>query len=136
MRDSLQVIEFNSDLHLSIVNQWLHRIDSYQMNAHNIPKIGFIVTYTDDFVAVAFLRMVEGGFAQLDGLATNSHMPAHLRDQAIDLVVEKVLNVADGLKITSVIANTKDYNTLLRSFRHGFVQLPQTLIARPGKLRG
>ncbi len=80
-------------------------------------------------LATAFLRMVEGGFAQLDGLCTNPAQPGEVRSQAIDKVVEHVISEAKSMGLKNIHAFSMDKNTLVRSLKHGFTATPHAMIA-------
>lgn len=93
------------------------------------PELGFVAHYEGIPVAVAFIRRVEGGYGQLDGLCSNPDFPGDMRSEAIDSVVLKIIHHAQHIGIKGLIAHSKDTNTLLRAKKHGFVQSDQTIIA-------
>ncbi len=86
----------------------------------SIPEIGFMAFEGSIPVAAAFLRRVEGGFAQLDGLVSNPECPSHIRHLGIDGVVSNVLNSAKKLGIKGVIAFTANKSTIVRASSLGF----------------
>jgi N-acetylglutamate synthase-like GNAT family acetyltransferase len=114
-------------MHLDLLNNLLtkrnHAVQS------EVPKIGYVAMHNDDMIAVAFLRMVEGGFAQLDGLASNPDYSGTIRHEAQDLVIDKCLKHAKSLGINHIYAFTSNIAPLTRSFRHGFVELPHLVVA-------
>jgi len=119
---------YDMSIHYLSMLGWLSARDCYLPHHSEIPKIGFVAYEGKDMVAMGFIRRVEGNYGQLDGLVSNPDMPPKLRSQAIDLVTQKIIEKAKSLKIKTLVAFTKDKNTLVRSFSHGFGQLPDTMI--------
>lgn len=93
-----------------------------------VPAIGYVAYCRGEPIACAFIRAVEGGYAQLDGLASNPSAPGEMRHSAIDLVVEKVMKEAKALGYKGMLAYSVDAATLMRSIRHGFKVMPHVLI--------
>ncbi len=93
-----------------------------------LPKLGLIVMLESEPVAAAFLRQVEGGFAMLDGLISNPTMPGYVRNEAIDMVVERIIGVAKCIGMPKLVAYSTDAGTLVRSERHGFKLTPSSVI--------
>ena len=93
-----------------------------------MPEYGYVVMSDDTIIATAFLRRIEGGFIQLDGLSTNPGMAPHIRNEAIELALSACYSKAKELGYTSILAMSMDSSTLLRSINHGFVRLPHALI--------
>lgn len=125
----MQITNFKWDEHFEVMFDWLEARGSYLPTEAETPEAGFVVYDKGTPTAMAFLRRVEGGFGQLDGLVTNPTQPGEIRGQAIDLVVEHILNLAQTLNIKSILSFSVDKNTLLRSVKHGFVPMPHILIA-------
>lgn len=123
------VLTFDKSQHVSHVCSWLEARGLSVPSEDDFPKIGFIIQHEGQFICCNFLRMVEGGYAQLDGMTSNPAIPAKLRDIANDLITCALLKAAKELKVKRIIAYSQDKNTLLRSYRHGFVEQPHTLIA-------
>jgi N-acetylglutamate synthase-like GNAT family acetyltransferase len=114
--------------HMTTILGWLRARNCYLPSYLEMPETGFVAMYRGEPVAMAFIRKVEGGFAQLDGLTSNPDFPGDMRSEAIDCLVSHLMKQAKGMGIKSVMAYTKDENTLVRSAKHGFVVVPQTLI--------
>lgn len=93
-----------------------------------MPKYGYVAIQGSVVVAMAFIRRVEGGYAQLDGLVSNSCLSASERHQGIDLVVSKVMEKAKSLGITTMTAASEDEGTIMRSQTHGFKKLPMAVL--------
>jgi hypothetical protein len=125
----MQVVAFEPKLHLSHISSWLEARKISVPNSKEFPKLGLVVQYEGKPIAMGFLRMVEGNYAQLDGMTTNPEASPELRNRANDVLTQNLLDTAKRLKIKKIIAFTLDENTLMRSFRHGFVKLSHSLIA-------
>ena len=125
----MEIMRFDSQLHYDELISCLRARDAYPTPKDELPTIGFVAFGGGKMIATAFLRRVEGGFAQLDGLMTNPSASSQERHVALDLVVDKLIEHARGLKIKHLIAFSNDSSTLLRSKAHGFVKQPYTMIA-------
>lgn len=124
----IEVRPFSLELHMSEIYSWLIERGAYTPTQAEMPKHGF-VAYTDGIpVAAAFLRRVEGGFGQLDGLVTDPLAPGEVRHEAIDALVNEILILSKELGIKAVTAFSVDENTLVRSLKHGFVKTTHSLI--------
>lgn len=98
-----------------------------------LPEVGFIVKNDrNQPVAAGFLRKLEGGFAQIDTLVSNSECEASERHEAIDLLVNSLISTGKQLGLLGLLAITKDLSILKRAEAIGFSKLEQhTLIALP-----
>lgn len=124
----METIPYNPELHKSYIRNWLEIRGLRISMIEELPKTGYITSGALGPIAAGFIRMVEGGFGILDSLITNPQATPQDRDAAIDLVVENLILKAKELKLSALIATTSDNHTLLRSSKHGFVQLPHTAI--------
>lgn len=124
----MNVVPFNRQ-HFAHIYKWLEARDAHFTPVDRVPGIGFMCYYNHKPAAAGFIRLVEGGYGQLEGLVSNPEFLPGTRSKAIDTLVERIIAEAKALQLISLIAFTGDKNTLERSSRHGFVQLPQTLIA-------
>jgi hypothetical protein len=88
----------------------------------------FLAYEKDEPVAAGFLRHIEKQYALLDSLITNPLSAPHLRDQAINAVVGKLILTAKKQGVLKILATSTDEHTLLRSRKFGFVASPHTLI--------
>jgi len=123
----VRVEAFDQDLHA-----WAMRVlfESRALGEQELTRTGFIAfDEQDEPVAAAFLRQIEGGMGLFDGLISNGHMTADLRDAGLDAVVLALIARARELNITRIMAFSEDEGTLKRSLRHGFVHLKHTTIA-------
>jgi hypothetical protein len=102
---------------------------AYTPTSDEMPSIGYIAFEDEMPIAAAFLRKVEGGYGQIDGLVSNPECPCHLRHIAMDIVIKRCISDAKALKITQLMAFCKDESPIMRSKRLGFVELPHKLMA-------
>lgn len=96
----------------------------------HLPEVGFVVWEGEKRIACAFLRRVEGNFGIYDSMATNPAISGPVRNEALDLLFEKMCNVAKEHSLLALLAHTADKSTIERSLRYGFRQLPGTIIAK------
>lgn len=112
--------------HYTTLSKWYKARGLEAPPEDELPKIGVMATD----VAVGFLRMVEGGFAQIDGLITNPRASAEDRHLGNNLITTELCAIAEKLGIKAIIANSTDLNTIARAERHGFVVLPHKLFVK------
>jgi hypothetical protein len=95
-----------------------------------LPKLGFIAYCNSEYqyIAAGFLRMVEGNIAQIDTLVTNPAIESSIRHEALNLIVDKLLESAKELKLLGVYAFTSDYSTIKRAEETGFRVKNQSVI--------
>lgn len=108
-------------------------LDISQIRMSNLPKIGYIALLNKQPVAAGFLRRVEGGYGQIDGLTSNAYLGSIIRHQGISKVVNSLLSEAKSLRLEGVLAITKDQGVLKRGIELGFTVVEQTLLALPLK---
>lgn len=96
-----------------------------------LPKIGYIAMLNDQPIAAGFLRRVEGGYAQIDTLVSNTYFGSQIRHEGINKVVGSLIEDAKILKLEGIIAFTGDSGILKRAKELGFKVIDQTLIALP-----
>lgn len=97
------------------------------LSKETLPKIGFIANQ-EHSVAIGFLRLVEGGFAQIDTLVSNAHLSSDIRHLGISMVIDKLIESAKDLKLKGIIATSLDKGIIKRAEDIGFRVIPQTLI--------
>lgn len=93
---------------------------------NTLPKVGF--RYQD--IAFGFLRMVEGGYAQIDTLVSNANYPSEDRHEAVTAVVNELLRVAKYMELNGIICFTKEPSIIARAKELGFHLVDQTIIAK------
>lgn len=95
------------------------------------PALGFLVFDSATPVAAGFLRMVEGGFAQIDTLTSNKGLSSSMRHEGISMVVDHLIKQAKVMKLKGIYAHTKEESVLRRAAELGFRHVPEVIIALP-----
>ena len=113
----------------------LHESQKYmgieQITMKNLPKIGYVAVMGGHPIACGFLRRVEGGFAQIDTLASNAHFGSKIRNDGITTVVAALIQEAKDLKLRGIISITRDEGILKRAQSMGFHVVEHKVIALP-----
>lgn len=129
--DNIKLREFKLDC-MPLLHEMLDS-NSYvgvcDITYKTLPKIGFVAMLGSQPVAAGFLRRVEGGFAQMDTLTSNSAFGGMIRHEGIKLIVNELLESAKQLKLKGIIAFTSDEGIMSRAKSIGFHQVDQKLIA-------
>ena len=94
-----------------------------------MPKNGYILYSEGKPIAACFLRLVEGGFGQIDGLVADRYAPRELKQQAIDIAIEKCIDKARSLRIKNLLAFCQSERPTMTALSHGFVKLPHNCLA-------
>lgn len=127
----VNVVPYNYKHYAAV--QYLHETQGCadaSIVSDSLPEIGFVALDEDDrVVAMGFLRLVEGGFAQIDTLVSDGTRPSDVRHEAISAVVDSIINKAKTLELKGVIALTLDKSILMRAEAIGFHVVPQAVIA-------
>ena len=122
----IETLTYNPKMFESIV--LMHKSQGYpDMQCITIDSLPALGTVAFDFkedngkpVAAAFLRMVEGGYAQIDTLVSNAATPSEMRHEGISKCVDKLIQEAKNLKLHGILATTKDETTITRALSLGF----------------
>jgi hypothetical protein len=113
----------------------LHNSQNYmsieQITMQNLPRIGYVAIMGGHPIACGFLRRVEGGFAQIDTLASNAFFGSKIRNDGITLIVDELINEAKRLKLRGIISMTNDQGVMTRAKAIGFHEVQQSIIALP-----
>ncbi len=123
----MRVIRFNKSKHFTPLQECWAAHGAYVPK--DVPKVGFIAVKDHKLVAAVFLRRVEGGYGQIDGLVSNPTSSPEDRNKAIDLVSTKIMEQAKKLCPNGVLMMTKCKNTLMRSQKYGFEKSLLTVLA-------
>jgi hypothetical protein len=124
------ILPYGGSVHRSHLVEWLRARDSYVPGESEMPKIGYIGYNSGHAVAIGFLRMVEGGYAQLDSYTTNPAATPEERHVCLDLITTQLIGKAKELDIKGILCTTRDRGILERAInRHGFKLLPEQTIA-------
>lgn len=90
------------------------------LSLEKMPKHGIVAYSSTDYIAMGFLRLIEGGYAQIDTLVSNPDCSPELRHRGISLVVDELIKKAKDLGLKSIISYTKDLSTVIRAEAIGF----------------
>ena len=96
-----------------------------------LPEIGYIAFDDNTPVAAGFLRLIEGGYAQIDSLISNGQLNSTTRHQGIELIVNTLIAKAKENRLKGLICHTKDKSILERAMALGFEVVPQVIISLP-----
>lgn len=102
-----------------------------QVNMKTLPKIGYIALIKNQPIAAGFLRKVEGGYAQIDGLTSSPYFGSNLRNEGISKIVDMLISDAKDLKVHGIISFTEDEGVLKRAKVLGFQVVNQVIITLP-----
>lgn len=124
----MTVVEFDKQSHYGSLVECLSARNAYIPGLKEMPKVGYVTYNGEQPVAFAFLRKVEGGFGQIDGLTSNPECSAEDRHQGIDLAVSALLDKAKKLNIFQLMFTSEDAGTIMRSEKYGFKKSPLTVL--------
>lgn len=99
------------------------------LTPETLPRIGYIA-YDGAIVGMGFLRMVEGGYGQIDTLVSNKNLSSITRHEGINLIVQAILEKAKQLNLLGIVSYTQDESVVKRALSMGFVDTKQTVIAK------
>lgn len=93
-----------------------------------LPKTGYIAFLGKQPIASGFLRRLEGGYAQFDTFVTNPHFGSKVRNDAINFIVNALMEDAKSLKLKGILAVSEDKGIISRAKLLGFQEIKQTLL--------
>jgi hypothetical protein len=126
----MRLVPFETNVDLGMLHGWLDAHGERLPPASEFPQVGYIAFDERGAIAVGFLRMVEGGYGQMDGFTTNPERLSAHRHQALEMIVNKLTEDAKASNLSALLVLTKDPTTIKRAeTRHGYVKLPLTLLA-------
>jgi len=103
------------------------------LSPETTPKIGFLATFNDSPATIGFLRMVEGGYCQIDTMVSNPELPSNVRHESMTLTVNSLISKAKEMKLRGIIIYSIDESMLCRAEAIGFKSLPHEVMALPLK---
>lgn len=112
------------------IQSWLKENQMEEDLAKDLPSIGYMATDEKGKIAAGFLRRVEGDFMLLDSLIANPKTSGKRRYQALDLIVDQLIDKAGELKLKQILAFTKERAIIKRSIKHGFQMSDHVVIGR------
>ena len=131
---SVNITEFNPKKHFEVLKDMhlAQHSKSYDyIILETLPKIGYMV-YSDTeyhYVAAGFLRMIEGGFCQIDTLVTNPNLTGDIRNAGLELVVDTLIEKAEALDLQGIVSYTTDNSVISRALGLGFKLLDHKVIS-------
>lgn len=105
------------------------KFDTKYTNMKTLPKIGYIALLNNQAIAAGFLRRVEGGYAQIDTLVSNTYYGSLIRHEGINKVLSALIQDAKDLKLNGIIGFTKDDGVLARVKSMGFQVLNYNIVS-------
>lgn len=124
------VIPYNPDKHQALLQEVLDIRHIKEDVVKDLPEFGLVALNHDEFVAAGFIRKIEGYYAMLDSYISNPSVSPLTRDQALDIITAKLVSISKEHGVEKLLAFSADTNTIERSIRHGFIQLPNVFTVR------
>lgn len=100
------------------------------LSSESLPNVGYIAQDGLTTIAMGFLRLVEGGYAQIDTLVSNAELPSQTRHEGISLVVNSLIDTAKELKLKGIMAITDNKSVVIRGESIGFKVLHECVLVR------
>lgn len=116
--------------HLEWIHDWLVEREISAHICENLPENGFIARIDKYPIAAGFVRSCEGSMGFLDGFITNPKADSKLRHEALDSIYEEIVKISKLFGISKLMCHSVDAGTLERAKRHGFNELPHTLMMK------
>lgn len=123
----MQSYQVNSS-EVPFIKRWLDD-RGFGTSIDHLPEYGVLICSEDRPVAVGFVRKCEGNFAIFDSMVTNPQVHGSIRNEAMDVLFESLLELASQLEITRILGFSIDENTIVRSQKFGFQRLPYAVMS-------
>lgn len=120
---------FSSKEYYHTMAAWLSARDIPMPEPEDLPKAGFVYSIAGVPTAVGFLRAIEGRQGKIDYVTSNPHQSPKDRAQAVQAVIEALIQLSKNLGLKQIYGHTKCANTKLRSLSLGFQEFPHSLVA-------
>lgn len=98
------------------INKWFVERCGYEIPWEIIPKTGFLV----DDTACGFIYLTNSKVAFLDLFVSNKNRPKEDRKRAIQLIVDKIIELAQSREVTMLMCNTKNEQIKQYAIANGF----------------
>jgi hypothetical protein len=119
----MQVRDFK-DSELLQLNHWLAKHRQAPIPKDAVPKLTFIVPG----VAIASIRLIEGGAAFMDNLVTNPHASSSTRHNALNALYSHIKLKTEQLNIKRLFGMTVDAGSHSRAIEQGFKPMPHACL--------
>ena len=111
----------------------MHRLQESRiadiLEEETVPAYGWIAYNGSIPVAAGFLRLIEGGYAQIDTLVSNPTTPSVVRHKAISQIVNNCVEDARWMRLKGIVSYTRDESVLKRAIAIGFQAMPDIVIS-------
>jgi len=125
----MKIKAYNPEYYKALCDVYTARNAPGPTSPDEIPTIGSMVMSGNEIVAAGFIRRLEGNYAHYDGLITNPKFSSSQRWEALNMLDQAIIKDAKTLGILALLAYPKEESTLERSYKLGFMPLPEhTLI--------
>jgi hypothetical protein len=124
----MDTIRFDFNTHFEHYNAMRVKHNMVPASVSSIPALGFVVECNFVPVAYAFVRLVEGGYGQLDGFIVNPDFHGEQRDKALNMVTDACESKAKAIGITHLYAFCETKPPIERALRHGYAKLSHTIM--------
>ena len=95
-----------------------------------LPEIGYMAFEGAIPVCAGYLRRVEGGYAQIDGLVSNADVDSDIRHEHMTKLVDKLIEDAVNLGIIGLVCYTDNQDVLKRAKGLGFIVTSKIVIVK------
>lgn len=86
----------------------------------SMPKHGYIAIEHGRCLAAGFIRLIEGGYCQIDTLVSNPNARPGERNRALKTVVDRLIQDAKGMGIKGIVSWTDSHDVVRRAVSIGF----------------
>jgi len=95
----------------------------------SLPKNGLVVSHKNVPVAVAFLRVVEGGMGMIDGFLADPDVDIKIRNECLDELISDIIRMAEFNGMNGVIGLSVNKRVIARAKRLGFSIMEHKLVS-------
>lgn len=110
MPDSIRIIPFKfkhyNDLVYLLKCRGFEQVSA--ITYKSLPKTGYIAYFGKTAIAAGFIRRIEPNMCMFDSFTSNPFMGSQLRNNALTLIINNLLEDAKRLKLQSIMAFTHD----------------------------
>jgi hypothetical protein len=127
---SVNIIEYDKDMEWRLHDMYDSQFYTGSRGIALLPKLGFIAFHDNRHVASMFLRQVEGGFAIMGDVVTDSRMLPEIRHEALDKLTEKCIETAKALNLKGLFCYTSQLSIQKRAEAAGFHTVNEVILAK------